>query len=261
MASSEDVIVDPDGDVTLLCGDQSDERKCIKIRVSSALLQRASPVFKAMLSNRFREGNELSSSASVEIPLPEDEPDVMEILCNIIHMRYDGVPKSMDMDYARIVRFLQLCDKYACAPAVRPSASIWIRKTLVQSDNKTRCVLLDMAKQIKDLELMRDVSRDIVMKSTENDGLPASLQAMRTNAMTTIATHIDTKLENDMSAAQARVQGTHECLAAHRSLATLLGQLCMAQLWPIKAHGGKRVEELLSTLEALRLKNLDYLQP
>ncbi|KAK5734408.1 hypothetical protein LTR17_008906 [Elasticomyces elasticus] len=79
------VNVDPAGDVILVCSAGSEGET--RLRVSSAALSLGSPVFKAMLSVRFREGHELALNSRIDVPLPEDDGEAMTILCNVLHHR------------------------------------------------------------------------------------------------------------------------------------------------------------------------------
>ncbi|KAK5680580.1 hypothetical protein LTS10_007513 [Elasticomyces elasticus] len=89
MAATEIIDIAPRGDVTLLCGEQVGDKKIIGLRVSSHILSYGSPVFNSLLAPKFREGTTLATTSSVEIPLPEDDPSHMIVLCNILHMRHD----------------------------------------------------------------------------------------------------------------------------------------------------------------------------
>lgn len=54
--SSDRVIIDNDGNIDLLVGADSQPKR---LRVSSKVLLLASKVFRAMLSDKFKEGNDL----------------------------------------------------------------------------------------------------------------------------------------------------------------------------------------------------------
>lgn len=81
----------------------------MSVRVPSKVLSLASKLFKVMISRHFREGTELStadryvqprrraelitkSSSLYEVPLPDDDPDAMAIICKLIHHK-DNAPK------------------------------------------------------------------------------------------------------------------------------------------------------------------------
>ncbi|KAL9118396.1 MAG: hypothetical protein Q9187_005057, partial [Circinaria calcarea] len=110
-SSKRRVDIDPEGDVLL-------QLKDIELRVSSKILTLSSKVWKAMFSLNFIEGsvppldNELR-----HIPLPEDDPEAMEALCNLLHHQSQSVSTN------RIDVFLErlaiTADKYDCAPSLR----------------------------------------------------------------------------------------------------------------------------------------------
>lgn len=73
--------------------------------VSSAHLKLASPVFKAMLqSNRFMEGQTLKTTGKVEIALPDDDAESVELLMNIVHNRSKRIPRQINVESLSQVR-------------------------------------------------------------------------------------------------------------------------------------------------------------
>ena len=113
--------VDPHGDVFLLLGPS----KSLSIRVSSKALSLASPVFAALFSPRFLEGQSLSSPTEVRnVPLPEDDPDAMTQICYAIHF-YRTVPRTLPMPLLESVA--SLCDKYDLAIALAAWSELWLR--------------------------------------------------------------------------------------------------------------------------------------
>ncbi|KAK5692546.1 hypothetical protein LTR97_010857 [Elasticomyces elasticus] len=117
------VDVDSAGDVILVCSAGSGGEK--RLRVSSAALGLGSPVFKAMLSVRFREGHELALNFRIDVPLPDDDGEATNILCNVLHHRnkavLDNWPQT-DM----MVKVAILSDKYDCIEAMMPTAKCWL---------------------------------------------------------------------------------------------------------------------------------------
>lgn len=93
------------------------------IRASSRHLTLASPVFHAMLSRKFSESNALSMTGSVEIPLPDDDPDAFLILLNILHGRIRKVPLTIDLE--TFTQISVLVDKYDILEPVELLASFW----------------------------------------------------------------------------------------------------------------------------------------
>lgn len=93
------------------------------IRVSSRHLTLASPVFHAMLHRKFSESNTLSLTGSVEIPMPDDDPDAFLILLNILHGRIRKVPLAVDLE--TLTQIATLVDKYDIMEPVELFANFW----------------------------------------------------------------------------------------------------------------------------------------
>lgn len=66
-----------------------------RLRVSSQILRNASTYLSNLFGPNFSEGQNLSSSNSKEILVPDDDARAMEMICNIIHLRNDAVPLSL----------------------------------------------------------------------------------------------------------------------------------------------------------------------
>jgi hypothetical protein len=93
--------------------------------VSSKHMMLASPVFKAMLQHsRFKEGQELSATGKVEIPLSDDDPDAFTIILDIIHGRNRQVPREIDLELLSPIS--KLVDKYQMVEAVESFSNGWI---------------------------------------------------------------------------------------------------------------------------------------
>ncbi|KAH6673377.1 hypothetical protein B0J14DRAFT_562842 [Halenospora varia] len=121
--SEEPVKIDPDGDVLFVVGC---DKLTARLRVSSKVLSLASPVFAAMFSPRFKEGSSLNSGCPYELPLPEDEPEAMTLLCNCLHFRTDHIPRSVEFSLLKALAIL--CDKYNVANAISAWNILWLQK-------------------------------------------------------------------------------------------------------------------------------------
>lgn len=175
----------PRGDVVLVCGDNDDAKRyprnlspvlqdnvtnCMRrrIRVSSAFLSQASPVFKAMFGPHFREGHALATDSNIEIPLPDDSPRAMELMCLVIHLRNDKVPRIVDaVLYLEIPR---LCDKYDTVVAMRPTVQLWLYRCVednpgcwLAADLTESAFLFKVWKSVADLGvvLVKTASTDV----------------------------------------------------------------------------------------------------
>ncbi|EQB57457.1 BTB/POZ domain-containing protein [Colletotrichum gloeosporioides Cg-14] len=114
------VPVVPDGDVILVVG-LGDETA--ELRVDSLILKRASRVFGAMLGPRFKEGQRLldrnggASSEPVKINLPDEDPEIMELILNILHHQNSRVCQMAAAD--SILEVAVVADKYDLVDALK----------------------------------------------------------------------------------------------------------------------------------------------
>lgn len=88
-------------------------------------MSKASPVFKAMLAPHLQEGTQLQAQGSVEILLPDDDPDWMLMICRIAHHATSNVPGHM-RHVNHILRASELCDKYDLSRLLKPRIQCWI---------------------------------------------------------------------------------------------------------------------------------------
>jgi hypothetical protein len=147
---SSRVVIDPDGDILLQLhqeqpsedtpqGETVDKKLEVQeLTVSSKVLSLASPVFKVMISGRFKESIELAekkaSSKSYALPLPENDAEATIILCRILHFSVNDVPKKPTTVCLEKLAFL--CDKYQCLGAMKYCGSLWLRDWLLVYDNE-----------------------------------------------------------------------------------------------------------------------------
>jgi hypothetical protein len=149
---SSTVVIDSDGDISLQLlqeqlGEEAeapDEKTVDKkpetreLIVSSKVLSLASPVFKAMLSGRFKEGIDLAEGIASTKPytlnLPDDDAEATIILCKILHFNINNVPEKPTPVCLEKLAFL--CDKYQCISAMKYCGSVWLRDWLLVYDSK-----------------------------------------------------------------------------------------------------------------------------
>lgn len=84
----------------------------------------ASEVFRKMLQGSFREGATLKSTGNVRIPLPDDDPQALTILLDIVHHRPRRVPRTVAQGV--LVQLARLIDKYCLHEAVELFSPQWI---------------------------------------------------------------------------------------------------------------------------------------
>lgn len=101
------------------------ELKEIHMLVSSKHMVLVSPVFKAMLQwSSFKEGYSTKAHGKVEVPLPDDDPDAMRILVDIVHCHHKDVPRKVKLSL--LTHLAILVDKYRLHEAVQIYSDMWI---------------------------------------------------------------------------------------------------------------------------------------
>ena len=131
---------DPAGDLVLKVG-SGDE--VTLIRVHSRVLSLASPVFAAMLSPRFAEGQVLENSKAMVdsttiINLPDDDPTAMILLCKTLHFREDAAQCSFYLTDI-LMDMAMICDKYDMSRALSSWSHIWI-ETCQEDQYRPFCI-------------------------------------------------------------------------------------------------------------------------
>ncbi|KAH6625532.1 hypothetical protein C7974DRAFT_455732 [Boeremia exigua] len=120
-SSTSTVDIADNSDVILIVGPKEK-----RLRVSSLSLANASKVFRSMFGPHFREGQKLGDSSSCirEVPMPEDNADAMEIICNIIHFR--SVPENINADL--LLHAAIEADKFNCRNVVHHASTLWLNQ-------------------------------------------------------------------------------------------------------------------------------------
>lgn len=136
-----------DGDVVLVVG--PDRRR---LRVSSIFVKNASPVLKAMLGPKFKEGHQLTQRDEVEIPLPDDNAEALEIVLTTIHGHNDKVPTTLSP--TSLLRIAITVDKYDCYNPLAFVIRVWHESACssVRASNGKGMWALAMAALVLDLQ-------------------------------------------------------------------------------------------------------------
>ncbi|KAM0323548.1 hypothetical protein ACHAQA_008829, partial [Verticillium albo-atrum] len=97
-----------------------------RLRVHSLFVTTASKVFKAMLCHNFKEGQQLAEQGSIEVALPEDNADAIEIVFNIIHGRNNMVREILAP--GELLQVAIICDKYDCTVSLTFAIQAWLSR-------------------------------------------------------------------------------------------------------------------------------------
>lgn len=151
-------------DLTLIVGDGITHKK-VNFEVERSALRRASPVFNSMLdpNKPYKEGS------AKEVPLPEDDPEAMEVLLRIAHLLFPTIPSTFD--YQSLAAIAVLCDKYDCAEVVEPftHSSFETLKPLVSESSCEAIEVLFAAWTFGDRATFEITMPDIILGSAVSD--------------------------------------------------------------------------------------------
>ncbi|KAK1962171.1 hypothetical protein LY78DRAFT_661467 [Colletotrichum sublineola] len=168
-SASEEVQVDPDGDLVLRAGQQTGlpERS---FRVCANALRRSSQVWKKMLFGPFKESKPAFGTWLVH--LPDDDPDALEIVLNIIHANFPLVPAAPSL--AELYEIFQMANKYDMVPALKPWANAWLdvaESCAAATDGESMAALTYVAWELGQVELHRKMMKELLLYSTiDRDG-------------------------------------------------------------------------------------------
>jgi hypothetical protein len=102
-----------------------------KIRVCSSVLKSASKYFRVLFGPNFAEGQDLDSNNPKEVSMPDDNAHALEIICNVIHLRNDAVPRSLSPK--DIFEIAIAADKFDCVVALKYAGAIWLNPKGVEN--------------------------------------------------------------------------------------------------------------------------------
>lgn len=131
IATSDDAFFSSFKEITV----QDEAPEEVHMLVSSKHLRLASEVFSALLQPNFKEGQVLQATGKLELPLPDDNPAVLEILLNIIHGRTKDIPRKMHIH--TMASLATLADKYQMAEAMELFVELLWKPSLQESRPKT----------------------------------------------------------------------------------------------------------------------------
>lgn len=115
-------VFDPRGDLRLIVG--SDQ---IAFQVCSRALARSSEYWETLLYGAFAEGQgQQEAGSDWVIPLPEDRPEGLRILCLAVHGRFDALPGKIT--HGELLYLTVLADKYNMISSLKPFWKGWLKE-------------------------------------------------------------------------------------------------------------------------------------
>lgn len=162
-------------------GEGHDHKTAVVYVVDSRAVSRASSVWRAMLNGAFAESNRPAPDSNKKwtVELPDDDPEPMLIILNIIHNHFDKVPRGSEMGIDPLYDLSVLTDKYDLTHLLHPWAEQWtapVRDSLAGRDihrMQPRSLLeryLWVAWELGDLQLFNDVYISLVFNTRISGG-------------------------------------------------------------------------------------------
>ncbi|KAK3304876.1 uncharacterized protein B0T15DRAFT_254947 [Chaetomium strumarium] len=150
--------IDPDGDLLLCVG--SELGTPLNIRVCSATMRRASPVWKSMLFGPWNESK--PAHGDWVVSLPEDKTWATRILLSIVHGNFGDFPKEVEI--VQLYDIAMLADRYALLRVLWPWVDQWLESARIkeQMTGQERLMRVHAAWQLGDDELLAASIRDLI---------------------------------------------------------------------------------------------------
>lgn len=143
-----------------------------RARVSSVIMSSASKVFRALFSEKFKEGLELRSSSTLDLPLRDDDMWATTALCKILHLRNRALPSKPSP--SQLLSLAMVADKYDCIEAVEPTIRMWLgARSSLRSFIQPSTDVLATAFIIKDSIFFRMEAKNLVLESIEKIDEPS----------------------------------------------------------------------------------------
>ncbi|KAK5714678.1 hypothetical protein LTR17_017133 [Elasticomyces elasticus] len=235
-ARSIDIV--PDGDVYLICGGA--KGLASKLRVSSVALKTGSPVFRKMLGPSFKEGQQLASKGFVDIPLKDDDPEAMTMLCRALHLQFVAMPEELKPNSLMVLSVA--ADKYDCIGSLRFASEVWIKNAMLTVAPVDLVKLLTAAYMFQQPKVFSAVGRNLLLKSEGEvrksvGEHPIEIDACIDYLNTTkrgIEKSLVTFVESDLRSRFISTYGCQvHCLYRIVQASTLLQRLSKVYVWPV----------------------------
>ena len=155
-------IMDPNGDITLLVGEEKR-----KLRVARNILCLGSPVFAKMLApgSHFMEAQVtiLSDDGTKHISLLADELEPLTLVLRIMHHRTKDVPTELSLD--PLSQVAVLCDKYDLLGCIRQWTTSWCGGSVAKEDRRW----LLIAFVFENANAFREITKSLILHGQTND--------------------------------------------------------------------------------------------
>ncbi|KAK4100418.1 hypothetical protein N658DRAFT_451313 [Parathielavia hyrcaniae] len=160
--SKQTIGIDPDGDLLLWVGsDLCTVCTPTNMRVCSATMRRASPVWRSMLFGPWSESK--PAQGDWVVSLPDDNPQPLQTLLSIVHGNFVDVPRKVEIP--QLYDIVVVADKYALLRALQPWAPLWLESVRDLAPNlggRERLMRAHAAWELGSDDLLSASIRDLV---------------------------------------------------------------------------------------------------
>ncbi|KAK5692454.1 hypothetical protein LTR97_010763 [Elasticomyces elasticus] len=272
----------PDGDIILAI------KGSLELRVSSLVLSMVSPVFKTMLGPHFAEGQALRhQSAGVLhiLTLPDDDAQLMKVLCLISYHQADAVTVS-SVPAKFIIELATLADKYDCLSILKYPVTSWAAAIDPESlDAATRCACAEAAFKLDDAQLFGRCTKALVLDgdSWSPAGRATSCRVSIADAVRKTETcaeyNVVRLIDNVVTDAAGRLGSYYEHDGEHNptldwygcprysscefnkvAIGTLMHALSVARLWPPSSRG-HTLRDILHSTRTMKVPRVTAISP
>ncbi|KAI1373095.1 hypothetical protein F4677DRAFT_430214 [Hypoxylon crocopeplum] len=195
------IVIDPEGDLCLTVGEErvEEDDPPVTFLVCSKTMARTSPVWKRMLYGGFAESVQPKSASGKEwiVSLPEDHPQAVQTLLNIMHGYFDKIPLVIDfsatgtsekamgsIDLYHLYCLTVVTDKYDCTRIIRPWAKGWTTSIATNgpltngySKSSDAQYLPWIFWELGDVAMFRETAKHLILNCTTNSEGELQLQS------------------------------------------------------------------------------------
>ncbi|PPJ60482.1 hypothetical protein CBER1_03183 [Cercospora berteroae] len=245
MAEVHEVV--PDGDVRLIFGSEENGNST-HILVSPVVLSFGSP-----------EGATLASGTRLDLPLPEDCPEGMLAICEVMHMKTPTYPTpSVDS----LLQVALLVDKYDCRAAMCFAMKIWMQsvegKLLVRDSLNLFIIayLMDFRKSFSKYGRVLVADTEPEFNLTPPDCIPETLQRAietlsdsRQQLRKELVSKFEEVIDEECAGSDDFIGACDEdCDYFSTRLYNFMAKLKKTPLWPLTRSMDQSLQNILAAL-------------
>lgn len=209
-----------------------------------------------MFGGRFLEDQALSTTTPRTIPLPDDDPESIVIICKITHVQISELERTLSA--SALADLALVCHKYNCADAVRAWGVIWVTSHL-ESPNASGFEKTLLASYLLDLphEFFK-VSQSLIRDLDEPFTITSAMCGQYLLPTETFDRIL--KAQNDcvariLAALSALITGQEFCDGAKQGIWYVFEDLRTHGLWPVRRQSLAYLKRRLPLIPEVKAPN------